>query len=176
MLGFAHLQMWASGWAQGICDIDTPPNHNLFKTKNNGAQLAPPTLLQRRAAANQPVAPAAPVINNNFSFPDALLEIFRPANAIAPAAPPPASIVSSNAADESMLIPRNAKVGEPMPISTFCTIYDLDSSIEDRFKANGYKKVSSFSYIKLSDLVAMEFLPGEIAELRDAVCQWVVPG
>ncbi|KAJ7862212.1 hypothetical protein B0H13DRAFT_2282361 [Mycena leptocephala] len=96
-LGHAHFTMWSAASVKGDCDDDTPPNHKIFETKSN-RQLAPLSLLQRRAAANQPVAPPAPVINN--IFPEALIQRLLNPNAVAevPAAllnahhPPPSTM------------------------------------------------------------------------------------
>jgi hypothetical protein len=157
---------------KGDCDDDTPPNHKLFETKGN-RQLAPLSLLQRRAAANQPAHPPAPVINN--IFPEALMHRLLNPNAVAevPAAllgahhPPPLH-------HEPMLLPPNMKVGAGITIPAFCDLYDLDPSIRDKFHAHGFKNADVFYLVKLSELKEMDFKVGEIAELQNAVRQWAV--
>ncbi|KAJ7144628.1 hypothetical protein C8R44DRAFT_846323 [Mycena epipterygia] len=172
-LGHPHFNMWAAAWAQGACDDERPPNHAIFKTKGGGADgLAAPTLLQRRIAANQPQPTStAPVINNNFTLPDRLLDLFHPAEPSVPVVHIPAV----PAPDHVMLLPPSTKVGDRMSIPNFCNLYDLDQSIADKLTANGYKNASVLYLIKLAELEKMDFLPGEIAELRDAVRQWALP-
>ncbi|KAJ7639649.1 hypothetical protein DFH06DRAFT_1138372 [Mycena polygramma] len=176
-LGNPHFNMWAAAWvfpqAHGSCDDETPPNHGIFATKSGG-KLAPSSLLQRRAAGNQPVAPAAPTINNHFTIPDRLLDLVRPQAAVA-AAPPVAlqpSFIPHHA--HPMLLPPNTEVGPPMTIADFCTLYELDAEILAKLTKNGYKNSGVFFWIKIADLETMVFLPGEIAELREAVRQWAV--
>ncbi|KAJ7780189.1 hypothetical protein DFH07DRAFT_729760, partial [Mycena maculata] len=157
------------------CDLDTPPNHNLFHSKGNSSLLAPPTLLQRRAAANQPAVAAAPTIN--ITFPDRFADLLQPQ----PIAPPPPLAANdpgaahNNVQNEVMLMPPNTQAPGRMTVAEFCDFYDLDNSVRDKLVANGYKNASVFYLIKLSELVAMDFLPGEVAELRDAVRQWAIP-
>ncbi|KAJ7815706.1 hypothetical protein B0H14DRAFT_2846753 [Mycena olivaceomarginata] len=62
-----------------------------------------------------------------------------------------------------------------MSISMFCIQYNLDDCILEKLTANRYKNASAFRFIRLMDLEKMEFLPGDIAELQDAVRQWAVP-
>lgn len=155
--------------------METPPHHRVFDEKG-ADKLAGPSLLQRRIAANQPAAPAAPTINNNFSFPEAILDFIRPppsAASTAPAAAAPAN--PSVATEQTTLLPPNMKVGERLTVLDFCRAYDLDYSISDKLTANGYKNSSVFYLIKLSDLLSMNFLQGEIAELREAVRSWAAP-
>ncbi|KAJ7800603.1 hypothetical protein B0H13DRAFT_1932559 [Mycena leptocephala] len=151
-------------WAEGSCDKETPPNHHIFRSKGNANHLAPPTLLQRRIAANQPTS-NAPVINNHFSLPDGFLDILRGQHTApdAPAALPP---LVHTTHDHSMLLPPNTKVGVSISIANFCHDYDLDVGISTKFSTNGYKNTSVFYLIKITDLQSMKFLPGEIAELR----------
>ncbi|KAJ7668085.1 hypothetical protein B0H17DRAFT_1210147 [Mycena rosella] len=174
-LGHAHFNMWAAAWANDAADADTPPNHKIFEVK--GGVTAAPTLLQRRLAANN-ATNNAPVINNHFAIPDGLLDLLRPnAPAAAPAAPivpvpAPSSIALHN---EPMLLPPGTVVGPRLSMAAFCGIYELDDSIVEKFAANGYKNASVMYLIKLADLEKMQFLPGKIAELRDAVRQWALP-
>ncbi|KAJ6585988.1 hypothetical protein B0H19DRAFT_1060163 [Mycena capillaripes] len=181
-LGHPHFNMWAAAWSQGACDDNNPPNHHIFKSKkkDNTNQLAPPTLLQRRIAGNQIAAAQStvPVINNNFTIPDAFLDLIRPSQPTAPAAAPataaPPPLIQP-LHEQVMLLPPNTKVGEPITITQFCVQYDLDDSIATKLASNGYRKATSFNFMQLKDLAAMQFLPGEIAELRDAIQQWAVP-
>ncbi|KAJ7773785.1 hypothetical protein B0H14DRAFT_340488 [Mycena olivaceomarginata] len=104
----------------------------------------------------------------NFAF-DGLAEILRPVIPATTARPPP------QINEPQMLLPPNTQPGQPMLISMFCIEYNLDDSILDKLTANRYKNASAFRFIRLMDLEKMEFLPGDIAELQDAVRQWAVP-
>jgi hypothetical protein len=66
------------------------------------------------------------------------------------------------------------EVGPQMLITTFCVIVSLDDAIAEKFVANGYRTTAAFRFIKLKDLPLIQFLPGEIAELREAVWEWAV--
>lgn len=159
-------------------DTDSPPNHGIFKAKGNTGNLAPPSLLQRRLAANQSAAPASPVINNNFTFPDGFVELLRPAHAPVPvptAGPSSLPAPALTSVQQLMLLPPGTTVGDRLSIGTFCQLYDLDASIAEKFGNNGYRNTSVFYLIKLEELTTMNFLPGEIAELRDAVRLWALP-
>ncbi|KAJ6457181.1 hypothetical protein C8R47DRAFT_1227514 [Mycena vitilis] len=148
-LGNPHFNMWAAAWAHGSCDEETPPNHGIFATKH-GAKLAPPSLLQRRAAGNQAAAPAAPTINNHINIPDGFLDLVRPRTAVA--APPPVAPQPSLISHHShpMLLPANTGVGPPMTIIDFCTLYELDAEISAKFSKNGYKNAGVFFWIKIA--------------------------
>ncbi|KAJ7360773.1 hypothetical protein DFH08DRAFT_800216 [Mycena albidolilacea] len=173
-LGNPHFNLWAAAWAQGTADENSPPNHAIFSGNGNSG-LAPQSILQRRIAANQSVASnSAPTINNHFSFPDALMDLLRPAPASAAAVPPATPTTQTH--DGQMLLPPTMNVGIAMSIDVFCATYDLDPSITDKLATNGYKKASAFRFIELKDLVSIQFLPGEIAELRQAVREWASPG
>ncbi|KAJ7930251.1 hypothetical protein B0H13DRAFT_2534525 [Mycena leptocephala] len=156
---------------KGDCDDDTPPNHKIFETKGN-RQLAPLSLLQRRAAANQPVPPPAPVINN--IFPEAMMRLLNPTAAPEIPAAPPRAPHPPPLHYEPMLLPPNTNVGAGITIQAFCDVYDLDMSIRDKFHAHGFKNADVFYLVKLSDLKEMDFKVGEIAELQNAVRQWAV--
>jgi hypothetical protein len=65
-------------------------------------------------------------------------------------------------------------VSQQMPITTFCVIANLDNAIAEKFAANGYRTTAAFRFIELKDLPLIQFLPGEIAELREAVQEWAV--
>jgi hypothetical protein len=66
------------------------------------------------------------------------------------------------------------EVGTQIPITTFCVITSLDDAIAEKLAANGYRTTAAFRFIELKDLPLIQFLPGEIAELREAVWEWAV--
>ncbi|KAJ7857967.1 hypothetical protein B0H14DRAFT_2578134 [Mycena olivaceomarginata] len=164
-LGHVHFNLWAAAWAKGDADADTLPNHAIFSGKGNGG-LAPASILQKCIAvnaANQP-ASTAPMINISF---DGLVNFLRPA-------PAPTAGQPHHVKEPNMLIPPNTQPREPMSISMFCIQYNLDDCILEKLAANWYKNTSTFRFICLMDWEKMEFLPGDIAELQDAVQQWAV--
>jgi hypothetical protein len=136
--------------------------------------MASKSLLQRRVAAATSQASTAmgPTIHthNNFTIPDGLLDLFRPA---ATKAPQPAPITQPYE-PQLTLLPPGMNVGQQMPISTFCVVANLDDTIAEKFAANGYRTTAAFRFIELKDLSLIEFLPGKIAELREAVREWAV--
>ncbi|KAJ7683481.1 hypothetical protein B0H14DRAFT_3907857 [Mycena olivaceomarginata] len=165
-LGHVHFNLWAAAWAKGDADANTPPNHAIFSGKGNGG-LAPSSILQKRIAANAANQPTSTAPTINISF-DGLANFFRPA-------PAPAAGQLHHVKEPNMLIPPNTQPGEPMSISMFCIQYNLDDCILEKLTANQYKNASAFRFIRLMDLEKMDFLPGDIAELQDAVRQWAVP-
>ncbi|KAJ7705699.1 hypothetical protein B0H14DRAFT_2647267 [Mycena olivaceomarginata] len=170
-LGHAHFNMWAAAWAHGSGDDETPPNHTIFSSNGNSG-LASKSLLQRRAAATASQASTAtgPTIHphNNFTIPDQLLNFFRPAGALKPAP------ITQPYEPQLTLLPPGMNVSQQMPITTFCVIANLDDAIAEKFAANGYRTTAAFRFIELKDLPLIQFLPGEIAELREAVREWAV--
>ncbi|KAF8177513.1 hypothetical protein K438DRAFT_1845453 [Mycena galopus ATCC 62051] len=175
-LGHPHFNMWAAAWAHGNGDEETPPNHAIFSGHGNSG-LASKSLLQRRAAGaatNQASTATGPTIHNNFTIPDGLLDLFRPtATAVPQPAPAPAPLTQTHE-PQLMLLPRGMNVGPQMPIATFCNITNLDDAIAEKFATNGYRTTAAFRFIELKDLPLIQFLPGEIAELREAVREWAV--
>ncbi|KAF8145955.1 hypothetical protein K438DRAFT_2095868 [Mycena galopus ATCC 62051] len=175
-LGHPHFNMWAAAWANGNGDDETPPNHAIFSCNGNSG-LASKSLLQHRvamAAANQASTATGPTIHNNFTIPDGLIDLFRPAAAApAPAAPQPAPIAGLHE-PQLMLLPAGTTVGPQMPITMFCATTNLDDAIAEKFVTNGYRTTAVFRFIELKDHPLIHFLPGEIAELREAVTEWAV--
>ncbi|KAJ7856504.1 hypothetical protein B0H14DRAFT_2752891, partial [Mycena olivaceomarginata] len=174
-LGHPHSNTWAAAWAHGTSDEETPPNHAIFSSSNSGH--ASKSLLQRRAAAatNQASTAAGPTIHthNNFTIPDGFLDLFRPA-AVRPVASQHPAPIAQPYEPQLTLIPPGMNVGPQMPITTFCVIASLDDTIAEKFAANGYRTMAAFRFIELKDLPLIQFLPGEIAELREAVREWAV--
>ncbi|KAJ7861087.1 hypothetical protein B0H14DRAFT_3619924 [Mycena olivaceomarginata] len=168
-LGHPHFNMWAAAWAHGNGDDETPPNHAIFSGNGNSG-LASKSLLQRRAAAatSQASTATGPTIHNNFTIPDQLLNFFRPAGA-----PQPAPITQPYE-PQLTLLPPGMNVSQQMPITTFCVIANLDDAIAEKFAVSGYRTTAAFRFIELKDLPLIQFLPGEIAELREAVWEWAV--
>ncbi|KAJ7807055.1 hypothetical protein B0H14DRAFT_3765172 [Mycena olivaceomarginata] len=170
-LGHAHFNMWAAAWAHGSGDDETPPNHAIFSSNGNSG-LASKSLLQRHAAAtaSQASTVTGPTIHthNNFTIPDQLLNFFRPAGALQPAP------ITQPYEPQLTLLPPGMNVGQQMPITTFCVIANLDDAIAEKFATNGYRTTAAFRFIELKDLPLIQFLPGEIAELREAVREWAV--
>ncbi|KAJ7822335.1 hypothetical protein B0H14DRAFT_3875596 [Mycena olivaceomarginata] len=160
-LGHAHFNMWAAAWAHGSVATETPawlPSRYCSVVSQQ--------------ATSQASTAMGPTIHthNNFTIPDGLLDLFRPA---ATKAPQPAPITQPYE-PQLTLLPPGMNVGQQMPISTFCVVANLDDAIAEKFAANGYRTTAAFRFIELKDLSLIQFLPGEIAELREAVREWAV--
>jgi hypothetical protein len=105
----------------------------------------------------------------HFNFPPEFANILHPA--AAPAAPTPDAFVPlPNTAN--MLIPHPRVPGADLSIDDFCTLYDLDTDICDRFKEHKFKRSNAFKFVEVDELKEMGFLRGEIAELKVAIRAW----
>ncbi|KAJ7227494.1 hypothetical protein GGX14DRAFT_556044 [Mycena pura] len=191
-LGHSHFRTWAAAMKDGTCTDEAPPNHHLFD-ENAPSQSS---LLQRRIAAQANArALATPVINNHFTIPDALLNFLprtdqdrlppltlAPASASTPASAPAPALVSASipasvpaSAISDTLLPPGTNCGMKISVTEFCKIHQLDDSILHKLTNEGYKTTATFRYVSLKDLERINFLSGEIAELREAVREWAVP-
>ena len=72
------------------------------------------------------------------------------------------------------LLQTNQKIGPDMTLEAFCTKYELDDAIRDRFKEHRYKHARMFRYLTMKDMEVMKFWAGEIAEVQDAIDSWSV--
>ncbi|KAJ7500247.1 hypothetical protein B0H11DRAFT_803324 [Mycena galericulata] len=77
--------------------------------------------------------------------------------------PPPAT---------PMLIPPPLVPGPNLTIEEFCTKFNLDEDVCNRFKSQKFKRTDALQYVELAGLKEMGFMPGEIAELRVAIAVW----
>ncbi|KAJ7877299.1 hypothetical protein B0H13DRAFT_2347249 [Mycena leptocephala] len=149
------MESWGAAWLKGtqFADLDMPPNNELFDKVAATARAAKSPLLQRRLELKEQTAakniPAAPQVD--FNFPAELANLLRPAAVPAPAAPdafmPPLKTAN-------MLIPHPRIPGPDLSIENFCTLYDLDSDICDRFKEHNppSSNLSSSSQAQTSQL------------------------
>ncbi|KAJ7909537.1 hypothetical protein B0H13DRAFT_2330240 [Mycena leptocephala] len=157
-----------------LANVETSPNNSLFDTVAVGARAAQLPLLQRRlelrdqAAAKN--APAVPQVNINL--PPEFANLLRPV--VPPAAPAPAApnafIPPPNTAN--MLIPYPHIPGADLLIQDFCSLYDLDNDICEKFQIPKYKRTNAFKFVEVDELKEMGFMKGEIAELKVAVGKW----
>jgi hypothetical protein len=69
-------------------------------------------------------------------------------------------------------LPANRAAGVDMPISEFCTAFDLVRTIEDKLVENGYIHSRFLRFVTIDELKQMKFLLGEIAAIRDGVDRW----
>ncbi|KAJ7155272.1 hypothetical protein C8R46DRAFT_910730 [Mycena filopes] len=181
-LSHDHFQSWAAAMLKGnaFADLEVPPNNNLFDAIAAGARGAQSPLLQRRlelrereAAKNAPVAPQV-----NFNFPPEFAALLRqpaPVPAPAPALPltaPNALVPPPNAG--KMLIPYPRLPGPDLTIADFCTTYNLDNDIRNRFETNKYKGSADFEFIEVDELKEMGFMRGEVAQIKGAIGKWSV--
>jgi hypothetical protein len=63
-------------------------------------------------------------------------------------------------------------LGPNLSIAQFCEQYNLDDDIKERFLQNKFRFTDSFKYIELSELKTLEFMGGEITELKAAIEKW----
>ncbi|KAJ7112258.1 hypothetical protein C8R44DRAFT_741948 [Mycena epipterygia] len=173
-LSHAHVVCWAAAWLKdkNFANENKPPNHKLFDGLNDESLRIRSPLLQRRLDLQnkKKVPAAAPQVN--FNFPPELIQLFRqpaPAPAPSPARAPAAVPFHAHV---PMLIPAPFVPGPNLSIEDFCAKHDLDDDICARFKSNKFNRTDSFRYIELTDLKAMSFMPGEIAELKVAIAAW----
>lgn len=71
-----------------------------------------------------------------------------------------------------MLIPPPLVPGPTLSMDTFCTTYELDEDICNRFKEHKFRRTHAFKYTEVAELKEMGFMAGEIAELRAAIGAW----
>lgn len=71
-----------------------------------------------------------------------------------------------------MLLPPPLTPGMKMKIEDFCSRFSLSAEILERLHANGYSGSHVIQHVEISELRAMAFKPGEIAELKEAVRIW----
>lgn len=156
-----------------FADLETPPNNELFDKVARAARASQSPLLQRRLELKEQAAaksaPAAPQVH--FNFPPEILDLLRPA---APPAPPiaAANVLVPLPNASNMLIPSNRVAGPDLSIDDFCSMYDLDTDIGDRFKQQKFKGTAAFKFVELAELKEMGFLKGEVAELKVGIEKW----
>jgi len=168
---------------EDFASIDQPPNHRLFDHDSDSTKLTP--LLRKhledaKAANKANAAPnTAPTIN--FSIGKELMDFLRPAAPVPDPAEPLAPPVYTAPLSQKTfdigcptLLQNDRKIGLDMTLEAFCTTYDLDDAIRDRFKEHRYKHARMFRYLTMKDMEAMKFWAGEIAEVRDAIDKWSV--
>ncbi|KAJ7922590.1 hypothetical protein B0H13DRAFT_2317254 [Mycena leptocephala] len=141
-----------------LAAVETPPNNSLFDTVAVGARAAQSPLLQ------------LPQVNINLppEFANFLRSVVPPA-APAPAAPN-AFIPPPNTAN--MFIPYPHIPGADLSIQDFCSLYDLDNDICEKFQIHKYKRTNAFKFVEVDELKEMGFMKGEVAELKVAVGKW----
>ncbi len=126
--------------------------------------------LRQEAVAKQAPAPApAPQVHLNFGA--ELAELFRPA--VAP--PPPAAVPNAFIPppnSSNMLIPFPRLPGADLSIEEFCTAYNLEGDICERFKEHRFKRTTAFKFVEIPELKEMGFMRGEVAELKVAIEEW----
>jgi hypothetical protein len=171
---------------EDFASIDQPPNHRLFDCNSDSTKLTP--LLRKRledAKTANPAPNTAPTIN--FSIGKELVDLLHPAPPLlqvvavpADSLPPPVYrdtaplLQNSFDIDCPTLLQTNRKAGPDMTLEVFCTTYELDDAIRDRFKEHRYKHAQMLRYLTTKDMEAMKFWAGEIAEVRDAIDRWSV--
>ncbi|KAJ7593985.1 hypothetical protein C8J56DRAFT_884717 [Mycena floridula] len=64
------------------------------------------------------------------------------------------------------------KPGVQMSLQEFCNKYGLSQTIFDMLMKRGYEKARTLCYLTEQELEEMGFMPGQQAELTDAIKQW----
>ena len=72
------------------------------------------------------------------------------------------------------LVQGNWNPGIDMTIEDFCMQYGVETGAEERLVKNSYGHACLLSFVAIQELKDMNFLPGEIASLRDAAHKWSV--
>jgi hypothetical protein len=72
----------------------------------------------------------------------------------------------------NMLIPFLRLPGADLSIEDFCTMYNLDGDISERFKQHKFKRTTAFKFVEVPELKEMGFMKGEVAELKVAIEEW----
>jgi hypothetical protein len=158
----------------GTATIERPPNHKLFDgVINSDLTLKSPLQLRRLQAQAKENTPAIPQIHNHITFPDNLFGMMQGHPATESLATPSAGNVARPPL-ANMLLPNKHQPGPTYSIEQFCHKYELDEKIQARLRENGYARTHTFKYIEVSDLQAMGFKLGEIAELKEAVRLWAL--
>jgi hypothetical protein len=73
-----------------------------------------------------------------------------------------------------MLLSPSLKPGAKMTIEDFCDHFSLSPEILERLHKNGYSGTHVIQHIEIGKLRSMDFKPGEIAELKEAVRVWAI--
>ena len=56
----------------------------------------------------------------------------------------------------------------------FCQSYSLSDGIFEKLDQNAFTGTHAFRHLNESDLQAMNFKPGEIIDLKDAIEEWAI--
>jgi hypothetical protein len=62
--------------------------------------------------------------------------------------------------------------GADLSIEEFCTTYNFDGNISERFKQHRFKRTTAFKFVEVPELKEMGFMKGEVAELKVAIEEW----
>ncbi|KAF8224090.1 hypothetical protein L208DRAFT_1313391, partial [Tricholoma matsutake] len=171
VLGFRELESWAVAILKGpqFATIDMPPNNNLFNA------LDPWTVAARSRAWHGANAKVFGFEQGNIlivllhpPFYDQYVWIMHLLSSLSF----PLSQHSESHLSPPMLLPHSLKPGMKMTIENFCTHFSLSTEILECLQKNGYSGTHVIHHIKIEELRSMDFKPGEIAKLKEAVCAW----
>ena len=138
-----------------------PPNNKLFdvaSVSHNSPVLQRRKTEQRKAS--EAAASSAPIFNLSLGN-----DFLHSTNNIKN---------SSWAPDTLSLLDPSCTAGPDMPITTFCTRYELGDPIVWKLTDNGYSHAHMLRFVQISELTQMEFWLGDIVAMKDAVEQWSV--
>lgn len=144
--------------------LDKPPNNDKFDALNPRSLAQKSPLLQHCLQLNEAKnPPPSQQFHNHINIPPEILGLFH-----APATAPPPPIIAPHHA-VPVLLPPALEPGPKMTIEDFCTNFSLSNAILECLCKNGYSGSHVIQHIEIGELKSMQFLPGEIAELKEAV-------
>ena len=82
--------------------------------------------------------------------------------------PPLLTIPVSN-----MLLPSSHSIGPSMPLTAFCSQYNITGAVHKKLANEGYTDSPLLQYVSIAELEA-DFKNGEIASLKYAMAKWSV--
>ena len=84
--------------------------------------------------------------------------------------PPPLTIPVSD-----MLLPSLHSIGLAMPLTAFCSQYNITGAVHEKLANEGYTDSPLLQYVSIAKLKKAGFKNGEIASLKYAMAKWSVP-
>ncbi|KAG7093845.1 hypothetical protein E1B28_007484 [Marasmius oreades] len=154
---------------KGTTNVKTPPNYEKFDGFVNPDLIPQPSLIQQRKfaqaqARKQVEAAPPPIIIHNH-----LPNLHHPGTAISDAQP-----VHAASTINGLLLPSVAHLsGQPLMISQFCEMFSLHENVSLHLQEHSFASVGALRQVTMADMKEMGFKFGEIAEIQEALKQWV---
>ncbi|PPR08156.1 hypothetical protein CVT24_012146 [Panaeolus cyanescens] len=185
-LGHDHIEKWADAilhnyQGEPSATLERPPNTSELDPVAEHSVVSRSPILQARLKAMQkekgPQAPQTsgvtqPVINMVFPPNFGL----GPAAALYPNGVQGQGQAQAQAGDAEPLIPPTFQPGFKMDMSTFTAAYKVPDSIVARLEKHRLTGTHAFAEMNTQHLENMEFLLGEVIDLKQAIKQWCLDG